>query len=42
MGTWSYVYSAFGELITQTDGKGQITSIKYDELGRIIKKILAG
>jgi YD repeat-containing protein len=42
MGTWSYVYNAFGELTQQTDGKGQITSIEYDKLGRIVKKTLAG
>lgn len=42
MGTWSYVYNGFGELTQQTDGKGQITSIEYDKLGRIVKKTLAG
>jgi len=38
LGEWHYYYNAFGELIKQTDAKGVSTTIKYDKLGRVIKK----
>jgi RHS repeat-associated protein len=38
MGTWSYAYNAAGELATQTDAKGQITSMQYDPLGRLVQR----
>jgi len=34
-GTWSYKYNAFGELLEQTDGKGQVVKNTYDILGRL-------
>jgi RHS repeat-associated protein len=37
-GNWAYVYNAFGELIKQTDGKGQYAILDYDRLGRLIKR----
>ncbi|MGS2724817.1 Ig-like domain-containing protein [Porticoccus sp. GXU_MW_L64] len=37
-GTWSYTYNGFNELKTETDGKGQITEIEYDLLGRMINR----
>lgn len=33
-GTYTYKFSAFGELLEQTDAKGNITKIQYDGLGR--------
>lgn len=38
-GTWSYQYNGFGELIRQTDAKGQSTCQAYDVLGRMVKRI---
>ena len=35
MGHWSYTYNAFGELMQQTDAKGQTTTMAYDRLGRL-------
>lgn len=40
LGIWNYKYNGFGELIWQRDAKGQITEIVYDELGRILTKIM--
>ncbi|TMP35716.1 FG-GAP-like repeat-containing protein, partial [Pseudoalteromonas rubra] len=37
-GRWTYQYSAFGELLEQTDARGVKTEIKYDLLGRKIKQ----
>ena len=34
LGTWSYSPNALGEVISQTDAKGQTTSFVYDPLGR--------
>lgn len=34
MGTWQYRYNAIGELRLQQSGKGQLTTIAYDTLGR--------
>ncbi|ALU44497.1 hypothetical protein AT705_17110 [Pseudoalteromonas rubra] len=33
-GTWSYTYTPFGELQTQTDANGVVSTFSYDELGR--------
>ncbi|HEX7047615.1 MAG TPA: FG-GAP-like repeat-containing protein, partial [Gammaproteobacteria bacterium] len=38
MGDWSYEYNAFGELVMQTDAKGQVTSLDYDALGRLTNR----
>jgi YD repeat-containing protein len=35
-GWWHYKYNAFGELIAQTDAKNQLTTMEYDQLGRMI------
>ena len=34
MGTWQYRYNALGELRLQQNGKGELTTIAYDTLGR--------
>ena len=34
-GDWRYEYNAFGELIEQRDAKLQVTTMTYDELGRM-------
>lgn len=41
MGTWSYRYSPFGELIWQKDGKAQIVVMSYDVLGRMVGRLEA-
>jgi YD repeat-containing protein len=41
MGTWSYGYNAFGELISQTDAKNQPTAMTYDALGRLKTRVEA-
>ncbi|TMP26413.1 hypothetical protein CWB99_19105 [Pseudoalteromonas rubra] len=33
-GNWSYQYNAFGELVSQTDARGVVLTMKYDFLGR--------
>ena len=38
MGTWYYRYNIFGELIWQKDAKGQIVTMTYDNLGRLIAR----
>ncbi len=38
LGTWTYSYNALGQLINQTDAKGQTQSMLYDELGRLKQK----
>ncbi len=35
MGDWSYDYNVLGELVKQTDAKGQIVTMTYDVLGRM-------
>ncbi|WP_169045600.1 RHS repeat-associated core domain-containing protein [Aeromonas salmonicida] len=37
-GIWRYSYNAFGELISQQDGKGKQTRFQYDALGRLISR----
>lgn len=39
MGSWTYEHNALGELTLQTDAKQQKTTIMYDELGRIDRRI---
>jgi len=38
-GDWVYIYNDFGELITQTDAKGQIQTMTYDGLGRMKTRV---
>jgi RHS repeat-associated protein len=38
VGWWSYQYDAFGELVKQTDPKGQTTSMTYDIVGRMLTR----
>ena len=38
LGTWTYGHNGFGELVSQTDAKQQITTMTYDELGRMTTK----
>lgn len=38
MGAWSYRYNCFGELIWQKDAKGQVTTLAYDALGRLVSR----
>jgi len=41
MGRWTYAYDAYGNLISQTDAKGQTTCLFYDALNRLKGKIYA-
>jgi RHS repeat-associated protein len=34
MGDWSYVYDGIGNLVTQTDARGCVTTVTYDALNR--------
>lgn len=38
MGTWTYIYNALGELVSQTDAKSQTTTMVYDKLGRMTNR----
>ncbi|OYQ38643.1 hypothetical protein CHU94_14410 [Rhodoferax sp. TH121] len=38
MGSWTYGYNAFGELVTQRDSLNQNTTLAYDVLGRMTKR----
>lgn len=38
MGTWDYQYNAFGELTWQRDAKGQVVTMQYDALGRLVAR----
>ncbi|MDT7517135.1 RHS repeat-associated core domain-containing protein [Rhodoferax mekongensis] len=38
MGSWTYGYNAFGELVTQRDSLNQTTAMAYDVLGRMTKR----
>ena len=38
MGRWEYAYNALGELIGQTDAKGQTVAMEYDLLGRMVRR----
>ncbi len=37
-GAWSYRYNALGMLVEQTDAKGQVTTMTYDVLGRMLTR----
>ena len=37
-GRWVYTYNAFGELLTQTDAKGQTVTNTYDPAGRALTR----
>ncbi len=37
-GSIAYEYNALGELIRQTDGKGQVQTLHYDALGRVWRR----
>ncbi|WP_156966454.1 RHS repeat domain-containing protein [Algiphilus aromaticivorans] len=37
-GEWSYQYNVFDELVSQTDARGQTTTIEYDAIGREIRR----
>lgn len=38
MGSWTYGYNAFGELVSQRDSLNQTTTLAYDVLGRVTKR----
>jgi YD repeat-containing protein len=35
LGAWTYAYDTASELVSQTDAKGQTTTLSYDKLGRM-------
>ncbi|WP_027672240.1 toxin TcdB middle/N-terminal domain-containing protein [Rheinheimera baltica] len=37
-GNWSYSYNAFGELLSQTNAKQQVTSFMFDSVGRQLRR----
>lgn len=39
IGTWHYRYNIFGALIWQKDAKGQVLTLSYDTLGRLIEQV---
>jgi RHS repeat-associated protein len=38
LGTWNYTPNALGEVVSQTDAKGQTTAFTYDKLGRMLTR----
>ncbi len=42
MGSWSYTYYAVGNLKTQTDARGCVTTLGYDVLNRLTSKTYTG
>ena len=42
MGDWSYQYDTLGNLVQQTDARGCVTSLTYDELNRLTGKTYSG
>jgi RHS repeat-associated protein len=38
MGAWDYAYNVYGELVSQTDSLGKLTSMVYDVLGRMTNR----
>jgi RHS repeat-associated protein len=42
MGQWTYTYNGFGDLVAQTDAKGQEITMTYDALGRMTGKTEPG
>jgi RHS repeat-associated protein len=41
-GVWLYEYNALGQLVQQTDARGVITNLVYDDLGRKTEKVVTG
>jgi len=39
LGEWHYTYNVLGELTSQKDAKNQRTTLSYDLLGRLVKKV---
>jgi YD repeat-containing protein len=37
-GAWSCAYNPLGQLVSQTDAKGQLTRMHYDALGRMLTR----
>ncbi|WDT77685.1 MAG: RHS repeat protein [Candidatus Manganitrophus sp.] len=42
LGNWSYTYDANGNLLVQTDARGNKTRFVYDKLNRVKTKIMTG
>lgn len=42
LGTWSYAYDALGNLLTQTDARGCVSVLAYDNLNRLTGKTYGG
>lgn len=38
LGRWIYKYNGFGELVEQTDARGEVVNLKYDGLGRLVER----
>jgi RHS repeat-associated protein len=38
MGAWSYVYDSASRLTQQTDARGVVTAMSYDQLGRLLER----
>jgi len=38
MGSWSYVYNVFGELVSQTNANNQTSTFQYDNFGRMTQR----
>ena len=41
-GTWNYTNNALGQVVTQTDAKGNLTTSTFDHLGRPLNRTAAG
>ncbi|HKZ55602.1 MAG TPA: RHS repeat-associated core domain-containing protein, partial [Anaerolineales bacterium] len=42
LGRWTYAYDALGNLVSQADARGCVTSLRYDDLNRLTGKSYAG
>ena len=42
LGSWSFTPNALGEVVSQTDAKGQTTTFDYDALGRLTSRTEPG
>lgn len=38
LGRWIYKYNGFGELVEQTDARGEVVNLRYDGLGRLVER----
>lgn len=38
LGAWRYKYNGFSELIEQTDSRGERINLRYDQLGRLVRR----